>query len=276
MADMRPFTHRIFSDFSGDDGDPGVAGASRTLCITWVITKEEDIWHNQGVVLGIKRTIGCRPDAELKYRSLRHHPSRRKALALLSEAKVEVILVPVFKERVKEEDLKDPKTKRLVSLIHYVPIGPFSEKFFKRSDTYFQLVFDEVGWAGCEEAIRAQFQRDKRLDWKKARADWLLFTKSGSSLMLQLADVIAGLGREYVESLLGQRLPTCVVCWLKGVRACSYIKAGRSVGRASLMRLLYPLLLKDDGGKAWESGFTTRPPGVQRDYLFIDCLFGGK
>jgi len=94
--------------------------------------------------------------------------------------------------------------------------------------------------------------------------------------MLQLADVIAGLGREYIEGLQGRKLPSCIVCWLKGNRDCSYKRAKKTVGQAKLMRILYPLLIKNDVGKVWETGFVVRPPGVERDYLFVDCLFGER
>jgi hypothetical protein len=148
MTNLRPFTHRIYSDFSGDDGDPRTPGASRTLCVAWVISAEDDVWHNQGVVLDIKKVIGCQRDAELKYRSLKRHPRKKDTLALISQAKIEIILAPVLTERIRQEDLKDPATKGLVNLIHYFPVGPFVEVCAKRHpDVYFQLVFDEVGWA---------------------------------------------------------------------------------------------------------------------------------
>ncbi|OGO02739.1 MAG: hypothetical protein A2Y72_04145 [Chloroflexi bacterium RBG_13_53_26] len=233
MADKKPFTHRIFSDFSGDDGDPRTPGASPTICIAWVISAEEDIRHNRGVVLAMKKTIGCRPDAELKYGSFRRHRRKSEALDLLSKAKIEVIIAPVL------------------------------------------LVFDEIGWVGCRDAVRTALEQDKKLDLKSARPDWLLFTKSGGNLMLQLADVIAGLGREYVESLLDVPLPPCRVCWIKGKRTtCSNLRHRQTVGQAKLMHTLRPLLLKNDAGECWEQGFYIRPPGTEREYLFVDCLFG--
>ena len=92
--------------------------------------------------------------------------------------------------------------------------------------------------------------------------------------MLQLADIIAGLGREYVEDLQSRKLPPCVVCWLKRTYDCSYKRNRKKVGKTRLMRILYPLLMGNESGKVWEKGFVVRPPGVERDYLFVDCLFG--
>lgn len=273
----RPFTHRIYVDFSGDDGDPRVPGASRCMVIAWALSAENDIFHNKGILLQIKKVIGCRPNAELKYKSLKRHPRKREALQLLSQLKLKVVVAPVLKEQVAEEDLRNPKTKRLVNLIHYFPLSRVVDYFSREyPDVYFQLVFDEIGWAGCQDEIKESFRKDERLDWGGARPDWLLFAKSGASLMLQLTDVLAGLAREYIEGSLNERHPPCRVCWLKRVRDCSFKRNKRTVGKGSLMRLLYPLLLKNDEGKAFEIGFLARPPGAEKDYLFIDCLFGGK
>lgn len=275
MVNLREFTYRIYSDFSGDDGDPRKPGASRNLCIAWIISAENDIWHNQGIVLDVKRIIGCRKNAELKYKSLRRNPRKAEALASLSQAKLKVIIAPVLKDRVREEELRNPRTKRLVNLLHYFPAGAFLEYFaLEHPDIYFQLVFDEIGWMGCEDGIREYFLKDKRLDWTVSRPDWLLFTKSGSSLMLQLADIFAGLGREYIDSLQDVVLPPCTVCSIKGRKKCTNIRQGKNVGQTRLMYILYPLLLKDASGTAWDRGFFIRPPVVKREYMFIDCFFG--
>jgi len=273
--ELRPFTHRIYVDFSGDDGDPRKAGASKCICIAWVMSSESDISYNENIVLQIKKLISCKPDAELKYKSLRRHRRKKDALALLCHLKVKAVVVSVLKPRIAEEELRDPRTKRLVNLIHYFPLSRLLDYIGgTHPDLYFQLVFDQVGWRGCQDNILDSFKQDTELDWSQARPDWLLFTKSGGKLMLQLADIIAGLTREYIETLQGQKLPPCLACWLKGKHGCSYKRKGKAVGQAKLMRILYPLLIRDKEGEAWETGFVVRPPGADRDYLFIDCLFG--
>ncbi len=275
MSSLGPFTHRIYVDFSGDDGDPRTAGASRCICIAWVASTEDDLYHNEGIVLQIKKVIGCQANAELKYKSLRRHKLKKQALDLLSQLKISAVVVPVLKERLTEEELRNPRTKKLVDLIHSFPLSRLLDYVTQRHpDIYFQLVFDQVGWRGCEEDIRNSFRKNTQLDWEKARLDWLLFAKSGNKLMLQLADIIAGLAREYVEDLQSRKLPPCIVCWLKQTYDCSYKRNKKKVGKASLMQVVYPLLIKDESSKVWERGFVTRPPGVIKDYLFIDCLFG--
>lgn len=279
MSNLRPFTHRIYVDFSGDDGDPRTPGASRCLCIAWVASAESDLYYNKGVVLQIKKVIGCGAKDNLKYKKLRRHRLRKKALDLLTQLRVIVVVVPVLKERITDQELRSPRTKKLVDLIHYFPLSGLINHIAQTyAEIYFQLVFDRVGWRGCEEEIRSSFRQDAGLDWEHARPDWLLFTKSGSNLMLQLADIIAGLGHEYIESLQDVRLPPCTVCVVKGKpeRTCQYRRRKRVLPGGGLIGLIYPLLIKNEQGKSWEYGFLVRPPVVCREYMFVDCIFGAR
>ena len=165
MFKLPEYTDRIYVDFSGDDGNPRKPGASRCICMAWVLSKEEDIYHNQGIVLSIKKTIGARKDAELKYTSLKRHKKKAKALEVLSRARIRLLLIPVLKERLTDQELKDPRTKRLIRLIHDFPLDRFLDEFQKsESEGYFQLVFDEIGWAGCQEGITDLFRSNPRLD----------------------------------------------------------------------------------------------------------------
>jgi len=279
MSKLRTFTHRIYVDFSGDDGDPLTPGSSKCICIAWVESAESDLYHNEGIVLQIKKVIGCNPKDELKYTSLRRHRRKFTALGLLAQLKTNVVVVPVLKERITDAELRSPRTKKLIDLIHHFPFGRLINNMMKTSpDIYFQLMFDQVGWSGCVEGIKDSFRKDTRLDWGQERPDWLLFAKSGSKLMLQLADVIAGLTREYIEGLQEYKLPPCTVCAVKGrpERTCRYRKGKRVLSGSELLGLIYPLLVRNEQGKSWEHGFLIRPPAACREYMFVDCIFGGK
>jgi len=262
-------------DFSGDDGAPGTAGTSPCLCAAWVISAESDVRHNEGVLLRIKRAIGCNPNDEIKYRSLKRHPKKSQALDLLTSLSASVMLVPVLKDRITDSGLRDPKTKRLVSLIHYFPLlSTLHDHFVETTpDVYFQLVFDQIAWAQSQKDVEEHFRNDKGLDWKTARPDWLRFAKSGGQPMLQIADIIAGLGRDYLESRGGQRRPPCDVCWVKGKTPCTFSRNRQGVGRMKLLRLIHPLLLRKKGGDVWDRGFVVHPREASKEFLFIDCLF---
>jgi hypothetical protein len=268
------YTHKLYVDFSGDDGDPSTPGANKSMCIAWILSAIGDIRYNQGIVLQMKKVIGCRPNAELKYTSLKRHAKKMEALQLLSKTKIRVVLVPVLKTRIKEEELRSPRTKMLVAVIHYFPFIRFGKYLNIAEDKLCQLVFDEFSWVSCREEIIKLFKNTPQIIWKVPIEECLRFVKSTSNLMLQLADVVAGLGHEYIESLYEVRLPSCAICVVKGKpeRPCRYKLKEKTLPNDHLMRLLYPLLLKED--EVWENGFVVRPPGASIEYKFIDCIFG--
>ena len=207
----------------------------------------------------------------MKYTSLKRHKYKNRALEILEKAKIKLVLTPILKNSVNEAELRNPRTKRLIELIHYFPLERFLDEF-EREDIRFQLVFDEIGWVGCQEDIIQSFKTNPRLDWSQARPDWVRFAKSGGSLMLQLADLFAGLGYEYIDGFQRINLPPCPVCWSKGGRICGSLPQNN----LNLLTTVYPFLLKDERGVAWDVGFIVRPPNMCRNYMFVDCLLNPK
>jgi len=242
--------------------------------MAWVTSREEDIRLNEGIILAMKKTLGCKPGDELKYRSIRRHLRKMEVLDHLRNARVEVILSPILKADIKELELKDPRTKRLVVLMHEFPMSALMRNVGRDSpEMYFQLVFDEISWQGCQERIKKEFETRLKADWSTVRRDWLVFLKSGSSAMLQMADVFAGMGREYVESTLVRTLPPCPVCWVKNRKlGCAHRRQAKPVGTSGLLRRLMPHLATGADGRVLEAGFLVRPPHVRMRYLFVDCL----
>lgn len=247
------------------------------ICIAWVLTTEEDRRYNESIVLKMKRVIGCKPENEIKYRSIRRHPRKHDVLKYLEQAKAGAIVVPVLKERVREEQLRDPTTKELATLLHHFPLDRIfahldeTTPADKLSRLLMQLVFDQVSWSGFREEIVRRLEDEHNITWRVSPKESVKFLDSKKSLMLQLTDLIAGLGREYMESVEGVQLPPCQVCWVKqkqiNPRGCSK----KPVGNAALMKVLYPMLLKKND-KAFERGFIVRPPSVLPHYLFVDCI----
>lgn len=246
------------------------------VCIAWVLTAEEDRWHNEGMVLEMKRLIGCKQEDELKYRSLRRHPRKCEALTCLEQAKVGVVIVPVLKERVREAELRDPTTKELAILLHHFPLQRIFDHLGETSPEdeiprlLVQLVFDQVSWSGFREEIVRRLQQEGYI-MRVAPEECVRFHNSKKSLMLQLADIIAGLAREYMDSLEGVQLPPCQLCWVKGKPIYPRRCRKKPVGNTTLLKVLRPLLLEKNGA-VWERGFVVRPPAVRYYYWFIDCI----
>ena len=279
LTEPKPFTHKVFVDFSGDDGDPSKPGSSKVISMAWVLSSVQDIQHNGGIVLQMKKLIGCKPKDEIKYRSIRRHAKKMEVLTILRKARVQLLILLVLKERVKDDSFRDPKTKRLVDYIHYFPISRFftTKTLPPYPESWFQLIFDEVGWAGCQNEIRRFYSSDKDIIWDADKDPGsILFGKSGAILLLQLADIFAGMMREYIEQLENRNLPPCQVCHIKRVRDCSYKRTHLTVGRAELMNIIYPLLISHTNGIKIDVGLMVRPPEVQYRFLFIDCLFSRR
>jgi len=279
MLNLSPFTHKIYVDFSGDDGDPSKPNSSKVISMAWVLSSVQNIRHNEGIVLQMKKLIDCKPKDEIKYRSIRRHRKKMELLTILTKARVWLLILVVLKERVKDAGFRDPRTKRLIDYIHYFPISRFitTKTLPPYPEAWFQLVFDEIGWAGCQDAIRRFYDDDKNIIWDvKKDPNSVLFGKSGAILMLQLADIFAGMMREYIENLRSRDFPPCHVCHIKGIRDCSYRRKRLTVGRAELMKIVHPLLISGSDGIKIDVGFMIRPPEVQFRYLFIDCLFGAR
>jgi hypothetical protein len=272
--EIRPFTHRIFTDFSGDDGDPNTPGSSKCLCGAWVLSAEEDLRFNEGIVLRIKKLIGCKNTNELKYKSLSHHPKKIEALSLIPELKAKIIMTPVIKARIQDTTIRNPETKLLLTVIHGFPMQRFMAYLQTVYPTfYLQLIIDEMTWSGYQKDVLETLKQTlKNADWSNTREDWLYFAKSSRSLMMQIADVIAGLGREYIEDLQDKKLPPCRACDIGKWNNCVYKRKGQMVGLNKYFKNVRPLLLTTTAGKFYKGGFIVRPPEVETNYRFVECL----
>ncbi len=271
------FTHRVYVDFSGDLGDPKVAGSSKTVCIAWVLTSEEDRKHNEKVLMDIKKSIGCKPEAEIKYRSLRRHPKRDQALAQLTNLKVGVVLVTVFKGVTASKTL----TSREIAIeIHGFPWDRINKHLSEtvlpdeQPNICVQLVFDQVGWINFKEELVSKFEQE--VIFRVPPDESIKFLDSKRTPLLQLADIIAGMGRDYVENIDSSDLRFCQVCWAKG-RAYPHQHCRKgNLRRNKLLDTLYLMLLKDPHGKVFERGLISRPPELSQRFWFIDCVSWSK
>ena len=211
------FTHKIYIDFSGDDGDPRIMpGASKVICAAWIMIAPEEISYNLDILREVKKIVGCRQDCELKYVSLKNHPRKRDSLRLLSQTKAKIVIVPVLKEYIKIEGTRDPKTKSLIWFLHFFPLGPMlGDIINKELDDiiYPQLIFDELKWKGCETHIKTTFDK---IPQPISQDNWILFDSFNRYPLLQLADIFSGLGAEFMESLQDKDLTPCRVCLMAG------------------------------------------------------------
>jgi hypothetical protein len=272
MAAMETgYTHAIFSDFSGDDGQKFDKGSSRTLGVVWVASRESDVPHNTDVVYRIKRAVGCKPNDELKYRSLRGSARRKtQALALMLEARVDVFALLAFKMRERDPSHKDPAGKGLVVHMNAWPVDILIDAMTAKYGTVRpRLVLDEVGWKATPEQITSVMTEGGRVS-----AGDVEFRPSAGTPLLQMSDLFAGAVRECADQLDQSVWPPCQACWGRSFtpRDCRWKRRKIGISGFALLRKLYPSIFKDSRRGSLGRGLFTMPGSLRRDLEFVDCL----
>jgi hypothetical protein len=256
------YTHRVYVDFSGDFGDPRVAGSSKTVCIAWVLTSEEDRKHNEKVLMDIKKSIGCKRENEIKYRSLRRHTKKDQALAQLANLKIGAVIVTVLKDVKASEKLT---SREIAIAIHGFPWNRINRHLSEITpvnevpNLCTQLVFDQVGWSHFKGDLINEFTKDSNV-FKVSPDECIKFLDSKRTPLLQVADIIAGMCRDYIESIDRSDLIPCQVCWAKGWSSHPGRCRKGNLRRNVLLKTKYPMLLKDKDGRVFEMGLISRPP----------------
>jgi len=284
---VSPYTHAIFSDFSGDDGFKFDSGSSKCLTLAWVATAEEDVDHNEDVLFRIKKKVGCHFSDELKYRSIKSHPANKdETLNLLQELKADVSCLVVFKkplfkdeEEDEEEDsyYADPKTKGLVVVMQSFPFsGLMRDLEAKYGKVRPRIVVDELHWKETQNRI-IEVMSENSKEWFN-RSDFQ-FRSSRATPLLQIADLFCGAVREFCEGLEGHEVPPCHVCNSHDYlpRDCKWRRSGARPKGFRIMRAIYPLMLGPPG-KSYRipHGLYLLPKRMNVRLEFVDCLLGGK
>lgn len=272
------YTHAIFSDFSGDDGTRFELGSSSCFTLAYVVSREEDVSHNEGVLYEMKRTIACRASDELKYSSLRRPVNKEAVFRLFSGLKVDVACTTVFKKRFFEQEpgdsFTDTHSKIFVTVMQAFPFSHLITALrAKYGDIRPRIVVDQLHWRGTQDTIMEALARD---DWYDD-ADFQ-FRPSGGTPLLQLADLFCGAVREFSEEMETQALPRCSVCRSRSFkpRDCSWRRASRRPSGFRIIKSIYPFLLKSDAGYAMTEGLYFEPTSMNYRMEFIDCFLGRK
>lgn len=267
------YTHAIYSDFSGDDGFQFDRGSSSCLTFAWVVTTENDVAYNEGIVYQIKRAVGCRPANELKYSSLRHRTNKDRALSILQSANIDVFVLAAFKRELKDVTYRDPKTKLLVVVTQSFPFQIVLNQLQARYGAVQpRIVTDELHWAQTQDRITNVVTGGESTIPKDA----VQFRPSAATPMLQMADLVAGAVREFCERVEQQRrLPPCHVCQSRRFkpRDCQWKRNNQGVEGFWLLKPIYPFLFKNAtyGYRAVE-GFYVEPESARHRLEFVDCL----
>jgi hypothetical protein len=279
------YTHAVYSDFSGDDGFRFDRGSTACLTFAWVVTREDDLAYNEGIIYEIKRAVGCRTADELKYSSLRRRTNKDRALGILQNARVDVFALAVFKTELREAGhrdpetelreagYRDPKTKRLVVITQSFPFALVLERLRERYGAVRpRIVADELHWAETQDSVISVATGML----PAVPRDAFQFRSSAATPMLQMADLVAGAVREFCEKIQETRqLPPCHVCRARHFkpRDCQWRRSNKGVDGFWLLKPIYPFLFKNatHGFRAVEGLYVQPEPARQR-LEFVDCL----
>ena len=273
MASLPPF--HIYVDFSGDDrfafdDDPATDGSSRWIAIAPVIMSAANVDFNKSVLASAKAVVGCKQEDEIKWRTLRRLPTHKlnQALRELSKLEMQLLCLAIWKRAINEEELRDTKTGALTLLLHtlwadwlraYFPSGQMPRI------TYYVDHFRKAQelQAGFEQFLNENPEARERYSAE--------FVDSKRVKLTQVADIYAGMLRDYFEGLEGKKLPPCEKCLRFKWRTCSHKRSGKLVGQAKLARHI-SAFLPHRRGKIWEYSLFIRPPEQRQRFYFWQCL----
>ena len=265
----------IYVDYSGDegfvfDGGPATDGSSRWIAVAPVIMSAADVDFNKSVLASAKAVIGCKQEDEVKWRTLRRLPARKlnRALRELSNLKMRLICLAIWKRAIKEEELRNTKTGALSLLLHQLWFN-WLPAYFPRGQmpgiTYYVDHFRK------ERDLLADFEQYLNENPEARKQYGAEFVDSKLVRLTQVADIYAGMLRDYLEGLEGKSLPQCEKCLSFKWGTCRYKRNAKLVGQANLVRHITGFLPRQRG-EIWEHSLFIRPPEIRRRFYFWQCL----
>lgn len=281
------YDYVIFVDASGDDGfqfgSTKGEGSSYTYVASCYVVKPEDIPHNIEVLQNMKSVLNLSKMAELKSTTLKRHRFANQAYALMDGLTGQCFSMVAFKKELlgvpQYEELCDVKTKQLSGLAQAFPyfainkLGMFSETdrilivmdFMKKSE------MDVVEKNLHEYGIRTDISDNYDLIFRDSKAD--------RYALIQIADIMAGLVRQYFEENLERTAlqRTCRIC--ANNKGCSSPRARKLLRAQSIApKYIVPFLMHKATrvNKIMLVGISTIPLGTFEFYKYIDCKLSNK
>lgn len=281
------YDYILFVDASGDDGfqfgSKSGDGSSFTFVASCFIVKPEDIPHNTEVLQNIKTALNLPKNAELKSTTLKRHRLANKAYALIDELAGTCCSMIAFKKdligKPRYADYCNVKTKQLSGLTQSFPYyAIYKLGHFSPTDRIL-IVMDCM--KKSEMDVVEKNLHDYEIQLNAPENYDLIFrdSKSERYSLIQIADIIAGLVRQYFEENIErttlQRL--CMIC--KSNIKCA-TPSTRKLLRSQTIGTKYitPLLMHRSPrfNTIMFTGIITLPLNTYKFYRYIDCKLHNK
>lgn len=283
------YDYFAFVDASGDDGFKFLGngqGSSRCYSVAMFVVKKDDIQYNLDKLNEIKRLVGCKPEHEVKYATLRRHKNSDQVHKIVSELKGTLVSWIAFKGKITDPFFLDIKNKALTQFCHVFPIKAVNEilKYETGVNIFIAVdVMKKIEMDGVKELIKDVFiSKNNDLNNQIINNYTLKFkdSKDKDFQLIQIADILAGIIRNSFEnwSFDHKIWQCCQLCDslinIKKIKAlCKYKNKGKYLEGSNNLFKIMPLFLKDENhGRTILTGITPFPLELSRKMTFVDCL----
>lgn len=281
------YDYIMFVDASGDDGfqfrdNPG-DGSSSTFVASCFVVRPSDIKHNEEVLEHMKGVLNIFPQAELKSTTLKRHRFANQAYALISNLKGQCFSMIAFKKelvgKAQYNNYCDVKKKELSGLTQTLPYYAINKlNYFAPSDRI--LIVMDCMKKSEMDVVEKNLKEYKISPIVSENYD-LIFRDSKATryALIQIADIFAGIIREYFEKNLErtylQRM--CRIC--KSKMQCSTPRIKRALlSQCIEEKYVVPFLMHKSPSleKIMLFGIMTLPLQHFEYYQYIDCKLSNK
>lgn len=277
-----------YVDASGDDGfkfGEKSEGSSVCYCVCMFLSKQEHIPHNLEVLEEIKKEIGCKPEHELKYTTMRRHKNSQKAHQLLKKLRGTVVSWIAFKKDITDVAMLDTKNKLLSKFCHVFPIESINNILKHDPNKKIFIAVDVM--KKCEMDGVSDLLTGKKFDFGFYEGQPVIESynlkfrdsKDKDFKLLQVADIISGVIRSGYEDFYFNKTeyPKCHICFNSGKRRalrpkCIKQYKGKIRNKLQNLFLLEDLFLKDDKRDILMNGLTPYPFKFHSSLCFLDCF----
>lgn len=281
------YDYVVFVDASGDDGFKFRAtsgeGSSYTFVSSCFVVKPEDIQHNTKILQDMKKVLHLPENAELKSTTLKRHRLSDRAYALLDDLIGQCFSMIAFKKdllkNTKYAALCDVQSKRLSGLTQAFPYYAIHQfEYFSPNDRIL-IVMDFM--KKSEMTIVEEHLKNYGIDPAVSSNYDLIFrdSKAEKYSLIQIADVMAGVIREYFETKLIKTALQfhCKIC--KHRQQCSSSKVRKLLASEKIdKKYITPILMhRSPKVKAiMFAGIITFPFLNYQYFGYIDCKLRNK
>ena len=203
------YDYICYVDGSGNDGnkfDAPNGGSSECFSVAYFLMKPEDAQHNKTIIEQCRKLLYANKNSELKYKTIRRHKNKTALIKALKDLRGVAGSMTFFKRLlVDDPTINNLKAKTLTIATHSVAIHRIFEE---RPDRSILAVVDRMKNVEMR-AVESLNKFENRIIFRDSNDEDFPF--------LQIADILAGITREFFEGSLTSKehdyyVAVCKIC----------------------------------------------------------------